>query len=141
MKTLEYAFVRNIPARLEGNTLYISVEFATAVHLCACGCAEEVVTPLSPTDWKLIFDGETVSLNPSIGNWSYDCQSHYWIRKNSIVWAPKWSKEEIAAGREKDRGMKDEFYSTYRIDRSETQDNFDREPFWQRIRRWFHGRE
>jgi len=38
------------------------IEYATAVHKCACGCGKEVVTPLSPTDWKLIFDGKALSL-------------------------------------------------------------------------------
>lgn len=141
MKTIEYEFVQNIPARLGSDKLYISVEFATAVHLCACGCGEEVVTPLSPTDWKLIFDGESVSLKPSIGNWSYDCESHYWIKKNRIVWAPKWSMEEIAAGREKDRRIKRELYSADGGSRDEKHDDFDKEAFWQRIRRWWQANQ
>jgi hypothetical protein len=51
---------------------------------CACGCGKEVVTPLSATDWKLIFDGKTVSLDPSIGNWGFPCRSHYWVRNNRM---------------------------------------------------------
>jgi Family of unknown function (DUF6527) len=35
-------------------------------NLCCCGCGEKVVTPLRPTDWKLIFDGKTISLDPSL---------------------------------------------------------------------------
>ena len=60
-----------------------------------CGCGNEVVTPLSPSDWELNYNGESISLHPSIGNWSFDCQSHYWVRNNEIVWAEKWSKERI----------------------------------------------
>jgi len=60
-----------------------------------CGCNNEVVTPLSPTDWQLTFDGESVSLNPSIGNWSFKCKSHYWIVKDTIKMARKWSDDEI----------------------------------------------
>ena len=66
---------------------------------------------LTPTDWKLIFDGETISLDPSIGNWSFDCRSHYWIRQNRVKWAPQWSNKEIESGRAYDRLEKDEHYS------------------------------
>jgi hypothetical protein len=30
-------------------------------------------------------------------------QSHYWIRANRIEWAPKWSRQQIEAGRLSDR--------------------------------------
>jgi hypothetical protein len=46
---------------------------------CCCGCGHEVVTPFSPTDWKLTFDCVSVSLYPSIGNWSPPCRAHYFI--------------------------------------------------------------
>jgi hypothetical protein len=39
----------------------------------------------------LFFDGETVSLSPSIGNFEFSCQSHYFIRKNLVVWVDQWS--------------------------------------------------
>jgi hypothetical protein len=39
-------------------------------------------SPLSPTDWKLTFDGVSVSLHPSDGNWSFPCRSHYRIEYN-----------------------------------------------------------
>jgi hypothetical protein len=82
--------------------LYISIEYATATHRCPCGCGNRVVTPLSPADWELTFDGETVSLYPSLGNWSLQCQSHYWVRRNQIIWAAKWTGEEIEKGRMRD---------------------------------------
>lgn len=97
---LQHQFVDLIPAHLEPGVLYITVEYATAVHSCACGCGGRVVTPFTPTDWQLLFDGESVSLSPSIGNWSFDCQSHYWIRRNRVDWAPRWSAAQIARGRE-----------------------------------------
>ena len=75
-------FVETMPAALSEGTLYISMVYAVARHLCACGCGEEVVTMFTPTDWKLTFDGEHVSLQPSIGNWSFACRSHYWITDN-----------------------------------------------------------
>ena len=88
-------FVESIPEGLEGGVLYVSMTFATAMHLCACGCGREVVTPLSPTDWKLWFDGEHITLDPSVGNWSFPCRSHYWIRKNGIRWAPSMSETAV----------------------------------------------
>ncbi len=96
---LAHRFVDHIPERLEPGELYISIPYATAVHLCACGCGSEVVTPLSPTDWKMIFDGKSISLHPSIGNWSFPCQSHYWIRNNNVRRAPRWTASQIASGR------------------------------------------
>jgi hypothetical protein len=96
---LDHEFVEYIPDQIEEGTLYISTRFATAVHKCVCGCGNEVVTPLAPTDWELTFNGRTVSLDPSIGNWNFACQSHYWIKRNQIRWAPKWSKQRIAAER------------------------------------------
>lgn len=86
--TFEHEFVESFPDKLKERTLYVSMEFATISHRCACGCGREVVTPLSPTDWKLMFDGRTITLHPSIGNWGFECQSHYWIRGNRIEWAP-----------------------------------------------------
>lgn len=77
----------------------MSIYYTTAVHLCACGCGSEVVTPLSPFDWKLLFNGETLSLTPSIGNWGFLCQSHYWIRNNGVYWARKWTIDEIRESR------------------------------------------
>ena len=62
IKKLKNHFIRNIPREIDTGVLYISMEYATAVHSCCCGCGEQVVTPFSPTDWKMIFDGETVSL-------------------------------------------------------------------------------
>jgi hypothetical protein len=99
---LEPAFVEFVPSELNQGTLYVSMVYATTVHLCACGCGNRVVLPLSPAEWQLRFDGEAISLNPSIGNWEFPCQSHYWIRGNRISWAKPWSREQIEAGRHRD---------------------------------------
>lgn len=104
MKGLSYTheFVEFIPEALAEGVLYVSTEFATTAHECMCGCGTKVVTPLAPTDWKIIFDGETVSLKPSIGNWSFICQSHYWLRDGHVEWVRKWTHDEVVAGRELD---------------------------------------
>src|SRR4029079_16409973 len=88
-------FVEFMPKILDEGVLYVSMTYATASHRCFCGCGMKVVTPLSPTDWRLAFDGDSLSLHPSIGNWSYPCRSHYILRSNRIVWAPPMSSEDI----------------------------------------------
>jgi len=109
---LRHEFVEFMPEVLEEQTLYVSMQYTTVIHKCCCGCRNDVVTLLSPTDWKLIFDGKTISLVPSIGNWSFECQSHYWIKDSKVIWAPQWSKEEIAAGRALERFAKERYFGT-----------------------------
>lgn len=93
---LRHEFVKHIPENLAERTVYVSITFATAAHKCACGCGNEVVTPISPTDWELTFDGRTISLYPSIGNWNLPCQSHYWIERDRVVLARGWPHDRIA---------------------------------------------
>ena len=103
---LEPRFVEAIPEKLEAGIIYASIEYATVAHLCCCGCGNEIVTPLTPTDWKLTYDGESISMHPSIGNWSFPCRSHYWIRAGKVQWAEDWTPEQIRAGRAYDRHAK-----------------------------------
>lgn len=100
---LEHRFVQFVPEKLEPGVLYISLEFCTASHACCCGCGEEVVTPLSPVQWRITFDGETVSLWPSIGSWSLQCRSHYVIDHGRVLTAPPWNDAQVEAGRQRDR--------------------------------------
>lgn len=114
---LTIRFVEFIPEAIEEDTLYVSMSYATVVHRCCCGCGREVVTPLSPTDWQLTFDGVHISLHPSIGNWSFDCQSHYWIRNDCVHWAPAWSKIQIEDGRAHDQIRKDKYFGKHESQR------------------------
>src|SRR5438093_13666466 len=115
---LRHEFVETIPDELEDKTIYISMKYATAIHKCCCGCGLQVVTPLSPNDWELTFDGESVSLSPSIGNWSFPCQSHYWIERGEVIWSRRWSTHEVKAAREKEERGRNRFYQRRRaIDR------------------------
>jgi hypothetical protein len=95
LSNINHQFVEFIPENLDSGVLYISKRFSTASHLCCCGCGLEVVTPLKPAKWKLIEHNGTISLTPSIGNWSFPCHSHYWIRSGHIVWAEQLSKKRI----------------------------------------------
>ncbi len=89
-----YEFVEFIPRNLEESVLYISIAYGTANHKCACGCGNEVVTPLSKRGWSLTYDGDSVSLYPSIGNWNLPCKSHYWITENYVRWSTSWRENE-----------------------------------------------
>ncbi|GAA1625252.1 hypothetical protein GCM10009679_32870 [Saccharothrix algeriensis] len=97
-------FVATFPTTLRPGVLYVSGAYSTAAHLCCCGCGHEVITPLSRAQWVLTFDG-TVSLRPSIGNWTLPCRSHYFIDSGSIRWARRYSEPEIEANREHDRQL------------------------------------
>jgi hypothetical protein len=107
---LDHQFVDYIPEVLEPGVLYVSMTYATAAHKCCCGCGLEVVTPFTPTDWRLTFDGEAVSLSPSIGNWNFACRSHYVIDRGRIIEAGPWSDEQVVAERKRDRRAKAYYY-------------------------------
>jgi hypothetical protein len=145
--TLTHEFVGYIPQELKEGTVYVSIPFATVTHKCCCGCGKEVVTPLTPTDWQLTFDGETISLEPSIGNWNFECQSHYWIKRNRVKWAPRWSRSEIEAGRSHDRLAKLSYFEDAKAPHvdacpagAETPTKGAvRESFWRRLKKWWQG--
>jgi hypothetical protein len=103
---LDHQFVRHMPDELGPGMLYISMEYATASHLCCCGCGEEVVTPFAPAQWKMSFDGEAVSLSPSVGNWLQKCRSHYIIRNGKVIEAGSWSDEKVASGLAHDKAAR-----------------------------------
>ena len=100
---MKYKFVKTIPDLIEESVVYITTHYNTAVHKCMCGCGNEVVTPISPNDWELNYNGESISIYPSIGNWRFECQSHYWIRGSEVIWAEKWSKNRINFNRRLDK--------------------------------------
>jgi Family of unknown function (DUF6527) len=112
LTTIRPEFVEFVPKELEEGVLYISIPYSTTVHQCACGCGSKIALPIRPVRWRFTYDGETVSLCPSVGNWSFPCQSHYWIKRNRIEWAPKWSREKIRAARARDKTERD----TYALD-------------------------
>lgn len=103
-------FVEFIPDRLEDGVIYVSIRFDTIVHACCCGCGSEVVTPLSPVGWSFTYDGQTISLDPSVGSWALKCQSHYWIDRNRVDWAPQWSTRRIAWARRRDAAEYRSYY-------------------------------
>ncbi len=96
---LRPAFVEFIPESLEEGVLYVAMEYRTTAHQCCCGCGSPVYLPLSPAQWRLTFDGESIWMAPSIGSWSLPCRSHYWIRGNCVQWAEQWTDDRVMAAR------------------------------------------
>lgn len=141
---LEHRFVDVIPDAVELGVLYVSIKYATAAHQCCCGCGHEVITPFTPTDWSLTFDGETVTLRPSVGSWSLPCRSHYVIDRGRIIEAGPWSDEQIAAERARDRRAKVRHYGADKqvVAPEPAREARSKAPWlsrslWQTIRRWW----
>lgn len=114
--TIRYEFVDLLPPVLEDNVLYISIENAVAIHRCFCGCGTKINTPISRRHgWVLSYDGDTVSLSPSIGSRSLPCQSHYWIEQNKVTflgWYNVNAQSEFAD--KKKRKKKNKYFSLFK---------------------------
>ena len=139
---LESYFCMHIPKFLKPGLLYVSMEYATAAHSCCCGCGEEVVTPFTPTDWEMTFNGETISLWPSIGNWTLPCRSHYVVRKGVVFKAGSWTDKQILVERQRDRDAKQGYYESLskstlgKDELNDTKENSYGQSLWQRVRNW-----
>ena len=81
--------VRYMPKDLRAGVLYVSEEFFTAAHLCACGCGAKIRTPLGPAEWSVQEAPQGPTLWPSVGNWQQGCRSHYWFRNGEVVWGER----------------------------------------------------
>ncbi len=131
-----HQIVEFIPERLEEGILYVSHRYKTAVHKCACGCGEEVVTPLGPTDWSIQIENGTATLYPSIGNWSFACRSHYFIRKGRIIWAGQMSRQQIECGRALDRKARELYLKEVNREKAPTPHSFLYKA-WMALKRWW----
>ncbi|WP_407701071.1 DUF6527 family protein [Tsuneonella troitsensis] len=114
-----------MPPSLEPGVLYVSREFETAAHLCACGCGRKVRTPLGPTEWEVSAGTHGPSLWPSIGNWQFPCRSHYVIRDGGIEWARTWTPAQIARGRDRETARRARYFGRRA-----------RLPWWSRLCEW-----
>lgn len=82
LKTCE---VETMPEKIEQGIIYVSRRYGTAIHLCACGCGIETVTPFEGQFAWVLTDGVNgVTLRPSIGNQNFPCRSHYWITDGEV---------------------------------------------------------
>lgn len=138
IRNLKPEFVEFIPAQLDAGRIYISRTYATASHLCCCGCGMKVVTPLNPAKWHLEERDGRVSLRPSIGNWSFPCRSHYWVRNNEVVWAGTMSERKIAQVKARDKADAEAFG---RVQRPSPRGGMFAQfvAALNRLRRWFGG--
>lgn len=92
-------FVETVPSELKDGILYICISCNVIVHKCACGCGEKTVTPIDQKyGWKMNYDGQTITLRPSIGNFSIPCQSHYYITENRVEWLEKYQQKDTKKG-------------------------------------------
>lgn len=110
MNELKLQHVTYVPRDLAPGVLYVSLEYAVAAHLCACGCGAKVVTPLGPAEWSFTELGGRPSLCPSIGNWQLPCRSHYVISDGQIHWAKAWSDAQVIAGRNAEESRRRDYY-------------------------------
>ena len=96
-------YVEQLPDLLDPGLLYVSMKFSICAHSCACGCGRKVFTPLGLRDWQLYYDGESITLSPSIGNFRFPCQSHYFIRHNIVVWVKDSEQGTLRKKKKKNR--------------------------------------
>jgi hypothetical protein len=129
---IELQQILYMPKELKPGVLYVSEEFGAAAHLCACGCGSKIRTPLGPTEWAFEETDNGPTLRPSIGNWQLPCQSHYWIIRGEVVWAPKWTPEEIATGRRGEETRRRAYYDALERQRGGTLRRF-----WRWLKRRF----
>lgn len=102
--------VECFPRPLEAGILYFSERFSGAAHACACGCGNEVITPISPVQWRITQNSRGASLRPSIGNWNFPCRSHYWIIDGAVHWSTEMSEGDIRAGRAYNAALRERYF-------------------------------
>lgn len=112
------AEVESFPRPLEAGMLYYSERFSGAAHACACGCGMEVITPISPVQWRITRNARGVSLRPSIGNWNFPCRSHYWIIDSVVHWSSGMTVDQIRAGRAYNSALREQYFKAKNTEKS-----------------------
>lgn len=131
---MKVEYVHYMPKDLEEGILYISREYSTCAHLCACGCQQKVRTPLGETEWCVEESVGGPSLFPSVGNWQFKCRSHYWIRNGQVYWAENWSDERVNAS----RTLEEERRRIYFENKYKINDNWISK-LWMRVKKFFYN--
>lgn len=101
MKTNKFKveFVDKIPSNLKDGILYVCISCNVIVHRCACECGERTVTPIDKKyGWVMKYDGQAITLRPSIGNFSIPCRSHYYITDNNVEWLESYQQKNNKKG-------------------------------------------
>ena len=87
---LKTEHLETMPSVKAPGILYVSQRFQLAIHLCACGCGGEAVTPLRSESeaipgWTYKEEDQGPTLHPSIGHQQWDCGSHYFVQNGKII--------------------------------------------------------
>jgi hypothetical protein len=130
ISSVDPRFVEFVPKVLEEGVVYISIPYGTIVHSCCCGCGEKVSTPLSPAQWSLTYDGERISLSPSVGSGALPCRSHYFISLNKVRWAAPLTMTQTSAALDRDRSALAEHLTPPPPEKH-------RAGWWDQVRGWF----
>ena len=85
-KVLRPEFVQSIPtgSRKPGE-IVVSCRYNVASFLCPCGCGAAMDIIFRPYRWRMEWDGEHLSICPSISSPRLACKSHYWITRNEVI--------------------------------------------------------
>lgn len=117
--------VERFPADPELGLLYWSREFKMCAHRCACGCGDVIQLPVDELNYRIIQSSSGVTLRPSVGNWNI-CDAHYYITTGDVEWLPRWSPEQIAAGRAAEDARREAHFAR-------------KAPWWRRLWLWLEG--
>lgn len=87
-KVYSTEFVDRMPEKedMVNGIVYVAPHFECVLHKCMCGCGEVISTPITQGQWSWEFDGRNICLTPSIGNFSYPCKSHYFLKNGVVIW-------------------------------------------------------
>jgi len=111
IETLHVKPVELLPRKLDNGVLYVSRKYKTAAHGCCCGCGGRVVTPLKPGGWALTGSNALPTLEPSVENGTFACNSHYLIIKGRVHWARQRSAAEVERTRVHDHQLRERLYT------------------------------
>ena len=78
--------------------LWISHKHRIINLRCPCGCGHLTMLTIHPSRWHVCFDGRSVTIDGSVWT-TADCNSHYFIRGNEVIWSNRISplrREEYA---------------------------------------------
>lgn len=82
---LRTVYVREIPDALQEGVFYLSKQYELALHLCACECKREVVTPLAGDNRRSIaVTANGVSFTDAVNSKRWPCKSHYWVKEGIV---------------------------------------------------------
>ncbi|MGY5352002.1 DUF6527 family protein [Wenyingzhuangia sp. IMCC45533] len=92
-RTYRLEYVKQSPEFLKDNIVYVECnidkfEYWYVVFKCPCGCKEQIVLNLFKDvkpNWDLKKDKKYFSIYPSVFR-TVNCKSHFWMKKNKIVW-------------------------------------------------------